>query len=115
MQRAVIYARFSSDNQREESIDAQVRACKAYCKGKGYLVTHIYRDEAKSGTKLAGRDAYKQMLDDAKEDLFDIIIFHKVDRNARKELDYYLTKDTLIKNKVRYEYAAQNIDDSPEG
>ena len=115
MQRAVIYARYSSDNQREESIDAQVRACREYCKRKGYFVTHIYKDEAKSGTKLAGRDAYKQMLDDAKEDLFDIIIFHKVDRNARKELDYYLTKDTLIKNKVRYEYAAQNIDDSPEG
>lgn len=115
MQRAVIYARFSSNNQREESIDAQVRACKEYCKRKGYIVTHIYKDEAKSGTKLAGRDAYMQMLEDVKEDLFDIIIFHKIDRNARKELDYYLTKDALIKNKVRYEYAAQYIDDSPEG
>ena len=93
--RAVIYARFSSDNQREESIDAQVRACKAYCKGKGYLVTHIYRDEAKSGTNLAGRDAYNQMLADAKDDLFDVVIFHKVDRNARNEFDYYTTKRTL--------------------
>lgn len=115
MQRAVIYARFSSVNQREESIDAQVRSCKEHCKRKGYIVTHIYKDEAKTGTKLAGRDAYKQMLADVKEDLFDVIIFHRIDRNARKELDYYLTKDTLIKNKVRYEYAAQNIDDSPEG
>lgn len=115
MQRAVIYARFSSVNQREESIDAQVRSCKEHCKRKGYIVTHIYKDEAKTGTKVAGRDAYKQMLADVKEDLFDVIIFHRIDRNARKELDYYLTKDTLIKSKVRYEYAAQNIDDSPEG
>ena len=115
MQRAVIYARFSSDNQREESIDAQVRACREYCKRKGYFVTHIYKDEAKSGTKLAGRDAYKQMLADVKEDLFDVIIFHKIDRNARNELDYYQTKDMLIKNNVRYEYAVQNIDSSPEG
>lgn len=75
MQRAVIYARYSSDNQREESIDAQVRACREYCKRKGYFVTHIYKDESKSGTKLAGRDAYKQMLADVKENLFDVIIF----------------------------------------
>ena len=115
MQRAVIYARFSSDNQREESIDAQVRACKAYCKGKGYLVTHIYRDEAKSGTKLAGRDAYNQMLDDAKDDLFDVVIFHKVDRNARNEFDYYTTKRTLTQLGIKYEYAVQNIDNTPEG
>lgn len=113
--RAVIYARFSSDNQREESIDAQVRACKAYCKGKGYLVTHIYRDEAKSGTKLAGRDAYNQMLADAKDDLFDVVIFHKVDRNARNEFDYYTTKRTLTQLGIKYEYAVQNIDNTPEG
>lgn len=115
MDRAVIYARYSSDNQREESIDAQVRACREYCKRKDYFVTHIYKDEAKSGTKLAGRDAYKQMLADVKENLFDVIIFHKIDRNARNELDYYLTKDMLVKNNVRYEYAVQNIDGSPEG
>ena len=115
MDRAVIYARYSSDNQREESIDAQVRACREYCKRKDYFVTHIYKDEAKSGTKLAGRDAYKQMLADVKENLFDVIIFHKIDRNARNELDYYLTKDMLEKNNVRYEYAVQNIDGSPEG
>ena len=115
VKRAVIYARFSSDNQREESIDAQVRACKAYCKGKGYLVTHIYRDEAKSGTKLAGRDAYNQMLADAKDDLFDVVIFHKVDRNARNEFDYYTTKRTLTQLGIKYEYAVQNIDNTPEG
>lgn len=115
VKRAVIYARFSSDNQREESIDAQVRACKSYCKNKGYLVTHIYRDEAKSGTKLVGRDAYNQMLVDAKDDLFDIVIFHKVDRNARNEYDYYTTKRTFAQLGIKYEYAVQNIDNTPEG
>lgn len=44
MLRAVIYARFSSDMQREESIDAQVRACKNYCQSKGYLVVGQYVD-----------------------------------------------------------------------
>lgn len=115
MQRAVIYARFSSDMQREESIDAQVRACKNYCQSKGYLVIGQYVDEAKSGRELTKRDAYNQMLADALEDKFDIIIFHKIDRNSRNELNYYTTKDKLEKLGIRYEYAVQHIDASPEG
>lgn len=47
MPRAVIYARFSSDMQREESIDAQVRACTAYAQSKGYNIIDTYIDEAK--------------------------------------------------------------------
>lgn len=62
MLRAVIYARFSSDMQREESIDAQVRACKSYCQSKGYLVVGQYVDQAKSGRELTKRDAYNQIL-----------------------------------------------------
>lgn len=115
MLRAVIYARFSSDMQREESIDAQVRACKNYCQSKGYLVVGQYVDEAKSGRELTKRDAYNQMLADALEDKFDIIIFHKIDRNSRNELNYYTTKDKLEKLGIRYEYAVQHIDASPEG
>ena len=115
MLRAVIYARFSSDMQREESIDAQVRACKNYCQSKGYLVIGQYVDEAKSGRELTKRDAYNQMLADALEDKFDIIIFHKIDRNSRNELNYYTTKDKLEKLGIRYEYAVQHIDASPEG
>lgn len=60
MERAVIYARYSSDHQREESIDAQVRACREYCQRKGYLVTKIYADEAKSGKSIAKREQYKK-------------------------------------------------------
>lgn len=115
MPRAVIYARFSSDMQREESIDAQVRACCSYCQSKGYLVVGQYVDEAKSGRELTKRDAYNQMLADALEDKFDIIIFHKIDRNSRNELNYYMTKDKLEKLGIRYEYAVQHIDASPEG
>lgn len=116
MQRAVIYARFSSDMQREESIDAQVRACKAYAKNKGYIVVDTYADEAKSGRDVTKRDAYNQMLSDAMEDKFDVIIFHKIDRNSRNELNYFTFKDKLEKLGIRYEYAAQPIDAlSPEG
>ena len=115
IKRAVIYARFSSDMQREESIDAQVRACKEYAKRKGYVVTHIYKDEAKSGRDIVARTEYLRMMEDAKDDLFDVVIFHKVDRNARNEYNYYTFKHTLAQLGIEYEYAVQNIDSSPEG
>ena len=115
MLRAVIYARFSSDMQREESIDAQVRACKEYCRRNGYLVTNIYVDEAKSGRTVLKREAYNQMMVDAREKKFDIIIFHKIDRNARNEFNYYTFANNLQQLGIRYEYAVQPIDDSPEG
>lgn len=115
MKRAVIYARYSSDKQREESIDAQVRACKDYCIRKHYLVTKVYADEAKSGRDIAKRDAYNQMMADAVEGKFDIIIFHKIDRNSRNEFNYYTVQNTLTRLGVEYAYAQQPIDDSPEG
>ena len=115
MPRAVIYARFSSDMQREESIDAQVRACTAYAKSKGYEIVDTYIDEAKSGREVTKRDAYKKMLDDASHKKFDIVIFHKIDRNSRNEVDYYITKAKFLNLGIHYEYAVQSIDSSPEG
>lgn len=56
------------------------------------------------------------MMADAMENKFDVIIFHKIDRNSRNELNYFIFKDKLEKLGIRYEYAAQPIDtDSPEG
>ena len=115
IKRAVIYARFSSDMQREESIEAQVRACKDYCRRKHYVVTDVYVDEAKSARDVLKRDAYNQMMADAIAHKFDVIIFHKIDRNARNEFNYYSFKHTLSTLGIGYEYAAQNIDFSPEG
>lgn len=114
MKRTAIYARFSSDNQRQESITAQFRAIKAYCEKKQYLVVKEYTDEAESG-KTDDRPAFQQMVRDAKGGLFDIVVFHKIDRNARNEYDYYYYKRLLKKAGVSIEYADQQFDDSPEG
>lgn len=65
MPRAVIYARFSSDMQREESIDAHRFLLTAYAKSKGYEIVDTYIDEAKKRSQVTKRDAYKKMLDDA--------------------------------------------------
>lgn len=115
MKRAVIYARYSSDNQREESADAQIRACSEYASRKSYSIVKIYTDEAETGTSTRTRDKYKDMLKDAKLDLYDIIIFHKIDRNARDEYDYYKFRNDVVSLGKSYEYATQNIDSSPEG
>ena len=115
MLNAAIYARYSTDKQREESIGAQFAIIEKYCESKGYRVVAHYADEAASGQKLAGRTQFLEMLAAAQKGAFDIIVFHKVDRAARNELDYYKTKDLLLRAGVRYEYAAQNIDSSPSG
>ena len=55
------------------------------------------------------------MMADVMENKFDVIIFHKIDRNSRNELNYFIFKDKLEKLGIRYEYAVQHIDASPEG
>ena len=99
--RAALYARYSSDNQRYESITAQLRCSKEYCAQKHYDVVKIYTDEAISGTSVAGRTGFQQMILESGDGIFDVVIFHKIDRNARNEIDYYTNIDRLKKNGVR--------------
>ena len=110
MKRAALYARYSSDNQRHESIDAQLRASREYCASRNYAIVRIYTDEAITGTSVVRRDAFQKMILDSGDDIFDVVIFHKIDRNARDEIDYYTNVDRLRKNGVTYEYSAEGID-----
>lgn len=85
MHKAVIYARYSSDKQTEDSIEAQTRACEEYAASKGYTIINQYIDEAISGkgSKTASRKQYQKLLRDAEMQLFDTILIHKYDRVAR--------------------------------
>ena len=85
IENAVIYARFSSDKQNEESIDAQVRACREYAAGHGLNVLEVYADEAISGkgSKTAARRQYQRLVRDAGKGSFSVILIHKYDRIAR--------------------------------
>lgn len=114
--RAVLYARYSSDNQRYESISGQFHCSEEYCKRKGYNIVHYYYDEAKSGTTIAGREQFNQMIADAARDIFDVIVFYQIDRTARNEMDYYASVNKLLALGIRYEYSAEGIDVStPNG
>lgn len=106
--RAVIYARYSSDRQREESAAAQIRACEQYCSRKGYTVVNHYVDEAKTG-RNDRRAHFQQMIKDAKLGTFDIVVAHKVDRVFRHRYDAAVYKRELTKSGVVIEYSEQQF------
>ena len=60
--RAVVYARYSSDHQREASIDDQIRLCTSFSEGQGWIVTKTYSDQAISGASLL-RAGYQSLLE----------------------------------------------------
>ena len=70
---AVIYARYSSDNQREESIEGQIRECTAYAEKNGITVIKHYIDRAFSA-KTDNRPEFQQMIKKRKKKLFDVVL-----------------------------------------
>ena len=113
--KAVIYARYSDANQREESIEGQLRECNDFAQHKGYAVVKTYADRAISGKKADNRPEFMRMIDESKQDLFDTIIVWKIDRFSRDKYDSVYYKNVLKKNGVSVISATEPIDDSPEG
>lgn len=113
MKKAVAYCRFSSDLQREESIDAQVRAIKEYCDKKEIQLLKVYADEGISGT-TDERPQFQKMISDSEMKLFDFVIVHKLDRFSRSKYDSTIYKRRLKINGVSVLSVLENLDDSPE-
>lgn len=111
---AVIYARYSSEGQREESIDGQLRECMEYCKQNGMTVVKEYIDRALSA-KTDNRPDFQRMIKDSAKGLFDVVVVWKLDRFARNRYDSAHYKAALKKNGVRVISAKENIADGPEG
>lgn len=113
--RAVIYARYSpGPNQRDESIEGQVRECKEIAKKHGLMVIHEYIDKRLSGTN-DDRPDFQRMLRDADRGLFDVVITWKNDRFARNRYDSAIYKQRLKRNGIKILYAKEHIPDGPEG
>jgi len=113
MKTAVIYARYSSDNQREESIEAQVRAVRAYAEKENIFIAKIYKDEATTG-RTSDRKEFMQMINDSKYGNFDIVFVHKFVRFARNRYDSAFYKRQLKLNGVKLISILEPLDDSPE-
>ena len=111
---AVIYARYSSDNQREESIEGQIRECTTYAEKNGITVVKHYIDRAYSA-RTANRPEFQRMVKDSERRLFDIVLVWKLDRFARDRYDAAHYKNILQKNHVKLVSATEPISDSPAG
>jgi site-specific DNA recombinase len=83
---AAIYARFSSENQSDASIDDQVRVCRRYAGLQGFTVSAVYGDPAFSGTSTLRPD-YQKLLEDARNGAFEIIVAESLDRLSRDLTD----------------------------
>ncbi|MHB1684127.1 MAG: recombinase family protein [Bacilli bacterium] len=111
--KVVIYARYSSDSQREESIEAQTRAIKDYAMRNEMVIVGEYIDRAKSATSDRRPD-FQRMIEDSAHGLFDAIIVHKLDRFSRDRYDSAMYKHRLKINGVRLYSVTENLDGSPE-
>ena len=112
--KAVIYARYSSDNQREESIEGQLRECMEFAEKSGITVIGNYIDRALSA-KTDNRPEFQKMIKDSYRKVFDSVIVWKVNRFARNRYDSAYYKNILKKNGVKVISAKEHIGEGSEG
>lgn len=110
---AVAYARFSSQAQREESIDAQMRAINKFAQDNGYVITKIYTDHAQSA-RTDDCPEFQRMIEDAGNGQFSAIIVHKLDRFSRDRYDSAIYRRKLKRAEVSLISVLERLDDSPE-
>ena len=114
--KVVLYMRYSSDRQNEQSIEGQDRVCRAFCAQHNYEVVGTYVDRALTATKnIEKRLEFQKMINDSAKGNFQAIIVYKLDRFARNRYDSATFKAKLKKNGVSVISATENISDSPEG
>ncbi len=114
MKKAVIYARYSSDSQTEQSIDGQLRVCREYAEKENIKIVDTYIDRAMTGTN-DHRPDFQRMLHDSKKKGFDFVLVYKFDRFARSRHDSAVNKAILSRNGVKVISATEQISDTPEG
>ncbi len=110
----VIYARYSSDAQREESIEGQLRDCYNYAERSGIIVIAEYIDRAFSA-KTDHRPDFQRMIKDAADETFGVVLVWKFDRFARNRYDSVRYKSTLKLHGVEVISVNENITDGAEG
>ena len=114
MKTAVIYARYSSDRQTEQSIEGQIRVCNDYAERNDILIVNQYIDRATTGTN-DNRDAFQQMMKDSDKKVWDYVLVYKLDRFSRNKYEMAIHRKHLKDNGVKILSAMENIPDTPEG
>lgn len=114
MKRGVIYARYSSAGQTEQSIEGQLRVCNKYAKDNNIVIVNTYIDRAKTAQN-DNRPYFQQMLNDSKEGKWQYVIVYAVDRFARDDSDYGADKKLLKNNGVKLLSATEIIGTNADG
>lgn len=111
---AVIYARYSSHNQREASLEQQISQCRQYAERNGYKIIQVYQDAAISG-RTDDRPAFKRMMHDARKELFGYIIAWKSNRIGRNMHQTLANMAKLSEYGVECLYVEEDFDDTAAG
>ena len=114
MKTAAVYARYSSSNQTEQSIEGQLRVCREYAERNGIVIVKTYIDRAMTGTN-DNREAFQQMLKDSGKKQWELLLVYKLDRFSRNKYEMAIHRKHLKDNGVKILSAMENIPDSPEG
>lgn len=113
--KAVLYLRYSSSSQTEQSIEGQDRSCREFADRNGFTIIDSYIDRAKSASRDIGkRTEFLRMIDDARRGRFDAVIVYKVDRFARDRYDAAIYKEKLKKAGVQLVSATESLGSGPE-
>ena len=87
MTRVALYARYSSDNQRDASIEDQLRICREQAKREKWKIVGTYKDAGISGASMILRPGIQALLQDAQTGQFDIVLAEALDRISRDQAD----------------------------
>ena len=110
--RVGIYGRYSDTNQDDGySIEYQLSECTSYISRQGLTLTKTYIDQAVTGTKVAGRDAFHELIHDVKNDLIDIIIVYKFSRIFRNAYESHMYRKLFKQHGVKLISATEQVDD----
>lgn len=110
-----LYLRFSSEKQKEQSIEGQLRDCISYCKAFHYRISAIYVDRSKSAKTAKNRVHFQRMIEESTRHEWKYVVVWKLDRFARNRNDSAVYKARLKKNGVRVISATEAISEQPEG
>ena len=114
MKTAVVYARYSSDRQTEQSIEGQLRVCQDYADRNDIMIIDTYIDRAMTGTNDNRMD-FQRMIKDSSKKAWDYVLVYKLDRFSRNKYEMAMHRKTLRDNGIKVLSAMENIPDSPEG
>lgn len=114
MKSAVIYARYSSASQTEQSIEGQLRVCNQYAKANDLIIVDTYIDRATTGIN-DNRAAFQQMLKDSETSVWEVVLVYAIDRFGRNSIEVAINKQRLKSNKKVLISATQRTSENLDG